>query len=62
MLIVAVPVGPKETLNRLKNEADFVESFMTPELSKFTTVGEYYQSFNPVTDGEVKDILDKRRL
>lgn len=62
LLIIAVPVGPRETLDRLRDEADIVEFFMTPRLSKFMAVGDYYQSFYPITDEEVRTILLRKRV
>jgi putative phosphoribosyl transferase len=56
-LIIAIPVAPKETLNLLKNEADHVEVITTPSTSNFKSVGQYYQSFEPVTDEQVINIM-----
>ena len=49
-LIIAIPVAPKETLNLLKREADHVEVILSPSTSNFKSVGQYYQSFEVVTD------------
>jgi putative phosphoribosyl transferase len=61
LLIISVPVAPKETVDLLRNEADFVEVFSLPDTTKFKSVGQYYQSFNPVTDEEVISILQHRK-
>ena len=52
-LIIAIPVAPKETLNLLKNEADYMEVITSPSTYNFKTVGQYYQDFNPVTDDKL---------
>src|SRR5215208_1662649 len=51
-LIVAVPVAPKDTLKLLKKEgeADHVEVITAPPTSNFKSVGQYYQSFEAVSD------------
>jgi putative phosphoribosyl transferase len=59
-LIIAIPVAPKETLNLLKKEADIVEVITSPSTSNFNSVGQYYQSFEPITDEQVIQIMRKR--
>jgi predicted phosphoribosyltransferase len=59
-LIIAIPVAPKETLNLLKKEADIVEVITSPSTSNFKSVGQYYQSFEPITDEQVIQIMRKR--
>ncbi len=49
--IVAVGVGPPETIARLRREADQVVCLATPP--EFFAVGGYYRSFEPVSDDEV---------
>jgi putative phosphoribosyl transferase len=49
-VIFAVPVGPTDTLDHLRLEADEVVSLYEPE--PFWSVGQYYQDFSPV-DSEV---------
>jgi putative phosphoribosyl transferase len=58
-LIIAIPVAPKETSNLLNNEADHVEVITSP--SNFKSVGQYYQSFEPVTDEQVIDVMKRNR-
>ena len=54
-LVIAVPVGPKETIEKLKEVADMVIVIDAPR--SFQAVGEFYQDFSQVTDDEVKDIM-----
>jgi predicted phosphoribosyltransferase len=56
-LIIAVPVGPLETIDRLKKVADEVIVVSTPPL--FGAVGEFYEDFTQVTDDKVQEILRK---
>ena len=57
-LILAVPVGPKETVEELKKEVDELICLFTPEV--FYAVGQFYQKFGQVTDEEVVEILRKQ--
>jgi putative phosphoribosyl transferase len=54
-LVIAVPVGPKETIEKLKKVADMVIVIDAP--MSFQAVGEFYQDFRQVTDDEVKTIM-----
>lgn len=56
-LIIAVPVGPLETIDRLKKVADEVIVVSTPPL--FGAVGEFYEDFTQVTDDKVQEIMRK---
>jgi putative phosphoribosyl transferase len=57
-LIVAIPVAPKDTMDLLRREAvDHVEVITAPSTSQFRSVGQYYQSFEPVSDKEVIQII-----
>lgn len=59
-LIVAIPVAPKDTMDLLRREAvDHIEVIAAPSTSQFRSVGQYYQSFEPVSDNEVIKILQK---
>jgi putative phosphoribosyl transferase len=60
-LIIAIPVAPKETLQRLKEECDAVEVVTSPS-SMFRSVSQYYQSFEPVSDDKVIEIMKARNL
>jgi predicted phosphoribosyltransferase len=56
-LVVAVPVGPQDTLLRLETVADDVVVLQAPLL--FGAVGEFYQDFSQVTDDEVMETMRK---
>ncbi len=56
-LIIALPVGPKETINMLSKVADKIIVLHLPYL--FNAVGEFYQEFNQVDDYEVQEIMSK---
>lgn len=59
-LIVAIPVAPKDTMDLLRREAvDHIEVITAPSTSHFRSVGQYYQSFEPVSDEEVIQIIQK---
>lgn len=58
-LIVAVPVAPAETLERLRAEADEVSCLATP--SPFNAIGLYYRDFHQLSDREVNDTLARAR-
>jgi putative phosphoribosyl transferase len=55
-LILAIPVGPPETVARLGREADQVVCLMTPE--PFWAVGRFYEVFDQTTDEEVVELLE----
>lgn len=54
-VIVAVPVGPPESIEFLKKIADRVISVRTPE--PFYAIGQFYEEFEQVTDETVKNLL-----
>ncbi|MDI9568956.1 MAG: phosphoribosyltransferase [Bacillota bacterium] len=56
-LILAVPVGPPETIAALGREVDEVVCLATPEL--FYAVGQFYQDFSQTSDREVADLLQQ---
>lgn len=56
-LILAVPVGAPETVERLRLVADEVVCVATPE--PFFAVGEWYDDFRQTTDEEVRDLLSR---
>jgi putative phosphoribosyl transferase len=53
--ILAVPVGPRGTVERLREVYDDVVVLATPE--PFFAVGEFYRDFRQVTDEEVIKLL-----
>lgn len=59
-IIVAVPVGPLNTIKELKSLADEVVCLATPE--DFDAVGFYYTDFRQIEDEEVCDLLKNARL
>jgi predicted phosphoribosyltransferase len=54
-IVVAVPVAPAETVQRLQEEADDVVCLATPE--PFLAVGRWYREFSQTSDDEVKSLL-----
>ena len=58
--VIAVPVAPLATCERLRNEADEVVCSYAPE--SFYAVGAFYDGFSQVTDGEVKELLHDASL
>ena len=54
-VIVAVPVGPRDTVDELAAEADEVVCLATPR--PFLAVGYAYDDFRQTTDDEVRDLL-----
>lgn len=55
-LILAVPVGPRETIERLKRKVDRLVCLHTPEI--FWAVGSFYLTFDQTTDEEVVALLE----
>jgi putative phosphoribosyl transferase len=58
-VVVAVPVAPLDTLERLGNVVDELVYLETPE--PFFAVGSWYVDFDQVEDDEVIDLLRKSR-
>jgi predicted phosphoribosyltransferase len=56
-MIIAVPVGPIETIDKLKEIADEVIVLLSPLL--FGAVGQFYQDFTQVSDDQVRDIMKR---
>jgi predicted phosphoribosyltransferase len=60
VLIIAVPVAPPDTVNKLKETLgndDKVIVLYSPEL--FRAVGQFYKGFEQVSDTEVKEIMKR---
>lgn len=55
-LVVAVPAAPAVTCEALREEVDEVVCGITPE--PFTAVGMWYRDFRPVSDEEVRRLLE----
>lgn len=58
-VVVAVPVGPRETVEELRRIADEVICPATPE--PFLAVGRFYENFDQTSDREVVDLLSRAR-
>jgi putative phosphoribosyl transferase len=59
-LIIAVPVSPKATINRLNNEEiDQIEVITSPQNRNFMSIEQYYQNFDQVTDKQVIEIIQR---
>lgn len=59
-LIVAIPVGPRDTVEKLRNIVDDLIVLYSPSI--FGAVGAFYQEFSQVTDDEVMQIMRKHRI
>ncbi len=58
-ITMAVPVGPPETINRFRNEADRVVCLLTPE--PFYAIGQFYDEFEQTSDEEVTLLLNQNK-
>lgn len=56
-IVLAVPVAPADTVERLRDIADEVVCGMTP--SRFLAVGQWYEDFRQVSDDEVRELLQR---
>jgi len=54
-LIVAIPVGPEDTIKKLAEDVDEILCLRMPPL--FDAVGQFYEQFSPVEDNDVLRIL-----
>ena len=54
-LVLAVPVAPPETIERLRAEVDEIVCLQSPKL--FGAVGVFYAEFHQLSDDEVVDLL-----
>jgi putative phosphoribosyl transferase len=54
-VVLAVPVGPPDSLNQIRPEADEIIALETPE--DFRAVGQFYRSFDQVSDVEAIEYL-----
>lgn len=59
-IVVAVPVGPADTVQILLKEADECICLYTPKDFR-GSIGYYYQNFAQVEDAEVVSIMDKSK-
>jgi putative phosphoribosyl transferase len=58
-IVVALGVAPRDTYQRLCEEADEAVVLATPEV--FFAVGEWYERFPQVSDEEVQELLERDR-
>ena len=58
-VVVAVPVGPPETIRELRKLADRVVVLFTPE--PFYAIGQFYVDFSQTSDKEVIELLRRNR-
>lgn len=58
-LMVGIPVGPPETVQRFRAEVDRLECLAAPE--QFLAVGRFYESFEQTTDEDVVRLLEDLR-
>ena len=56
-LVLAVPVAPTETIERLRTAADEVVCLNMP--AEFLAVGQFYRAFPQLSDDEVISLLDQ---
>lgn len=54
-VVVAVPVAPLSTCNRLRSEVDELVCVYSPEY--FFAIGQFYEDFSQVADEEVTELL-----
>lgn len=54
-LVLAAPVAPPDTVERLRGMADDVVCLETPEM--FLAIGQFYRNFDQLADDEVTDLL-----
>jgi len=59
-LTVAVPVAPPQSVEVLEQEADSVIVMHTPR--DFSSVGQFYEEFGPISDEQVMQIMRSRGL
>lgn len=59
-LTVAVPVAPPQSVEVLEHEADSVIVLHTPR--DFSSVGQFYEEFEPVSDEQVTQVMRSRGL
>lgn len=58
-IIIAIPVAPNETVRLLKSEVDLVVTVLIPPTSNFTSVAQFYDNFEEITDEKVVKIVNE---
>ncbi|MFN2435121.1 MAG: phosphoribosyltransferase [Nitrososphaeraceae archaeon] len=56
-IVIAIPVAPNQTVELLKNEVDQVVTILIPPTSNFTSVAQFYDNFEEITDDKVVKIM-----
>lgn len=56
-LVLAVPVAPPDTIERLRPEVDQIVCLATPEA--FAAIGQFYDDFRQLTDEDVVRLLEQ---
>jgi putative phosphoribosyl transferase len=56
-IVVAVPVAPPSTCERLRAKVDDLVCLYAPEL--FYAIGQFYDDFSQLTDAEVIELLQR---
>jgi putative phosphoribosyl transferase len=59
-VVIAVPVAPPQSVEILDQEADSVIVMITPR--DFSSVGQFYEEFHPVSDVQVMQVMRARDL
>jgi len=59
-VVIAVPVAPPQSTELLEEEADSVVVMLIPR--DFSSVGQFYEEFHPVTDEQVMQVMRSRGL
>lgn len=59
-VVIAVPVAPPQSVELLAQEADSVVAMLTPR--DFSSVGQFYEEFHPVSDEQVMQVMRARGL
>jgi len=60
-LIIALPISPKGTIDKLKSEdIDHIEVITSPQNRNFLSVEQYYRNFDQITDRQVFEIIDRK--
>ena len=58
-IIIAIPVAPNETVKLLEDEVDEVVTILIPPTSNFTSVAQFYDNFEEITDDKVVKIMNE---
>ncbi|MEM1575333.1 MAG: phosphoribosyltransferase [Nitrososphaerota archaeon] len=58
-IVVAIPVAPPESLEKIKEYADEIVCLQTPE--PFFAIGQFYERFEQLEDEEVIDLLNRSK-